>query len=51
MRSCGVGLVRMMVGEEEEGRSEVDMAASGYSLMFLNSETKVLFVSLAVCSI
>lgn len=27
MRSGGVGLVRMMVGEVDEGRSEVDMAA------------------------
>lgn len=33
MRSGGVGLVRMMLGEEDEGRSEADMAAS---LVFLN---------------
>lgn len=33
MRSGGVGLVRMMVGEEDEGRPEADMAAG---LVFLN---------------
>lgn len=34
MRSGGVGLVRMMVGEEDEGRSEVDMAAGFWCLFF-----------------